>query len=309
MCDMATRYEEFPDQHSEFSLMRDSLFILSVMNQCKWSRALLKISIIVDSPTRIDSTKPELPPVESERLLRLVLFSNMLSLPAATGGRKELVETRTQLARDLREGRKKGVIPVFVSFLWYVFALALTVQLAFDAIGDNQTAHNLAVGLLTGWLPIMVIASTVDRNVVSADSIQERLNCLVEDTRLALLDPEIRAGYMQVTRTGPEDFSWCDRLADERVFDGVFFSGFSGQGRKHWHYGVAHPLLAGIEAKFMARYGRDWLREVCCSTGYRGWVAKCQWIEDVRSSHGLASYKCFCSGCGLCWRLLHHFLY
>ena len=34
MVDMATRYEEFPAEDSEFSLMRDSLFILCVMNQC-----------------------------------------------------------------------------------------------------------------------------------------------------------------------------------------------------------------------------------------------------------------------------------
>ena len=35
MVDMATKYEEFPDEDSEFSVMRDSLFILSVMNQCR----------------------------------------------------------------------------------------------------------------------------------------------------------------------------------------------------------------------------------------------------------------------------------
>ncbi len=34
MVDMATRYEEYPSEDSEFSLMRDSLFILCVMNQC-----------------------------------------------------------------------------------------------------------------------------------------------------------------------------------------------------------------------------------------------------------------------------------
>ena len=34
MVDMATRYEEYPSEGSEFSLMRESLFILCVMNQC-----------------------------------------------------------------------------------------------------------------------------------------------------------------------------------------------------------------------------------------------------------------------------------
>lgn len=34
MVDMATRYHEYPEQGSEFSRMRDSFFILSIMNQC-----------------------------------------------------------------------------------------------------------------------------------------------------------------------------------------------------------------------------------------------------------------------------------
>lgn len=43
---------------------------------------------------------------------------------------------------------KKGVIPVFVSFLWFVFALALSIQLAYSQIGGNEAAHNLALGFL-----------------------------------------------------------------------------------------------------------------------------------------------------------------
>ena len=37
MVDMATRYDEYPDQDSDFSRMRDSLFILCIMNQCRSS--------------------------------------------------------------------------------------------------------------------------------------------------------------------------------------------------------------------------------------------------------------------------------
>ena len=36
MVDMATKYDEFPDAGSHFAQMRDSLYILSVMNQCKF---------------------------------------------------------------------------------------------------------------------------------------------------------------------------------------------------------------------------------------------------------------------------------
>ena len=37
MVEMATKYDEFPDASSRFAQMRDSLYILSVMNQCKFS--------------------------------------------------------------------------------------------------------------------------------------------------------------------------------------------------------------------------------------------------------------------------------
>ena len=37
MVDMATPYHEVPGENSNFAQMRDSLYILSVMNQCKFS--------------------------------------------------------------------------------------------------------------------------------------------------------------------------------------------------------------------------------------------------------------------------------
>lgn len=89
MIDMATRYEDYPKQGSEFSLMRDSLFILCVMNQY--------------------SAKQSLPPVEAERLLRLALFSNLLPLNGSSDG-GDLVRRRTELAQNFREGRKCGIV-------------------------------------------------------------------------------------------------------------------------------------------------------------------------------------------------------
>lgn len=41
MVDMATTYDEIPDEGSQFAQLRDSLYILSVMNQCQWNRALV----------------------------------------------------------------------------------------------------------------------------------------------------------------------------------------------------------------------------------------------------------------------------
>ncbi|KAL8887976.1 MAG: hypothetical protein Q9205_006270 [Flavoplaca limonia] len=262
MVDMATKYNEYPDSGSEFSIMRDSLYILAIMNQY--------------------SVTPGVPPVEAERLLRLALFSNLLHLPVSRDDPASLVNKRTELASNLREDRKKGVVPVFVSFLWFVFSLGLTIDLAFSDIGTNQTAHNLAIGFLMGWLPILVLASTVDRNLVSADAIRTKLNRLVYDVRCALLDPEILSIYMRDTRMTPEDFSWMHCLGDWDTFPKDLFGRFGGQGRSHWHYGVAHPLLAGIESKFMAEYGRDWLRQ--------GYAARLAIVVGSRNLNGLKMF-------------------
>lgn len=226
-----------------------------------------------------DSPQPCLPPIEAEQLLRLALFSNLLSLGGSTDCQESLVKRRTEMAQNFREGRKKGVVPVFISFLWFVFALVLSIQLAFNDIGTNETAHNLALGLLVGWLPILILASTVDRNLVSADAIREKLNGLIDDVRLALLNPQTVSAFMADTRSTEADFAWTTCLRGEVFSQGSFFQGFGGQGRTHWHYGVAHPLLAGIETNFMAEYGRDWL--------HYGFAARLAMVVGSRNANGL----------------------
>lgn len=208
----------------------------------------------------VDSIEPTLPPIEAEWLLRIALFDDCLQLGRSSEKRDSLVAHRQELARALREGRKKGVIPVFISFLWFVFALGLSIELAYDDIGGNQTAHNLAMGLLVGWLPVLVVASTVDRNSVSADSVREKLNGLVNEVRDALLDMDTIQTYQKVTNSSESELAWIATLRDSDSFKDDFFQAFAGQGRTHFHYGVAHPILSGIETKFIAQYGRDWLR-------------------------------------------------
>ena len=127
---MSTTYDEYPKEGSDFSYMRDSLYVLCIMNQY--------------------TPKQSLPPIEAERLLRLALFSNLLPLNGSSDN-STLLKRRVELAQSFREGRKKGVVPVFISFLWFVFALALSIQFAYSDIGGNETAHNLALGFLVGW--------------------------------------------------------------------------------------------------------------------------------------------------------------
>ena len=117
------------------------------------------------------------------------------------------------------------------------------------------------MGLLMSWLPILVLATIVDRNPIAPEAICRQLNDLVDDVRSALLDPRLQVSYMTEIHRCRRDFAWTERLQDEDFFRGNFFTKFAGQGRLRWHYGVAHPILAGIETVFMAKDGRDWLRD------------------------------------------------
>ena len=109
MVDMSTRYDEFLKEGSDFLYMRDSLYVLCIMNQYTPRLSLLAI--------------------EAERLLRLALFSNLLPLNGSFDNSR-LLKRCNELAQIFREGRKKGLIPVFIIFLWFIFALALSIQLA-----------------------------------------------------------------------------------------------------------------------------------------------------------------------------------
>jgi len=111
------------------------------------------------------------------------------------------------------------------------------------------------------WLPVLVLATIVDRNPIAPEAIRRRLNQFVDDVRVALLNPRLQTSYMTETHRRPRDFAWTKHLQDEDFFRANFFTVFAGQGRLRWHYGVAHSILAGIETTFVAKEGRNWLRD------------------------------------------------
>ena len=94
--------------------------------------------------------------IAAEKLLRIALFSD--ELPMTIESTKGLTEQRKKLAGTIRAFRKKGVIPVFVSTLWFLLALAISIQSSFGNRGINQAAHNLALGLLLAFLPIFILS-------------------------------------------------------------------------------------------------------------------------------------------------------
>lgn len=205
--------------------------------------------------------KQRMPAVAAERLLRIALFSDSLQLTAIEDRTRCLVKRRSQLASLIRRGRKKGVVPVFISLMWFLFSLAISIQAVWGQFGSNAQAHDMALGLLLAWLPILILSSIVDRNPVAANSILMELNCYLDDVRSALLDPGLRNTYIRDTGRTQEDFAWTAALNNEDFFRQDFFTQFAGQGRVRWHYGVAHPILEGIERTFMADWGRNWLKE------------------------------------------------
>lgn len=104
---MAIPYDaSIPDENSEFSSIRDSFFILMNLNQYKMKPV-------------ISMTK------EAEGLLRIALFSEDLVL---LGSRRTLRQLRAKLARDLRSNRRRGVVPIFISTLWFLLALGISIE-------------------------------------------------------------------------------------------------------------------------------------------------------------------------------------
>jgi hypothetical protein len=104
--DMAIPYTSSPPQDSEFADMRDSFYLLTNLNQYKMKPVI--------SMTR-----------EAEGLLRIVLFSSDLKV---LGKKKTLGQMRRRLAKDLRSNRRRGVVPIFISTLWFVLALGISIE-------------------------------------------------------------------------------------------------------------------------------------------------------------------------------------
>lgn len=107
LVDMSIPYSEYPVyEDSHFSSMRDSMYILMNMNQYTMKHLGGKQK-------------------EAEGLLRIVLFSKDLKLIETSS---TLREVRQELAKSLRHGRRKGVVPVFISTMWFLFSLAISIQ-------------------------------------------------------------------------------------------------------------------------------------------------------------------------------------
>ncbi|CUS13259.1 unnamed protein product [Tuber aestivum] len=113
--------------------------------------------------------------------------------------------------------------------------MAISIYKAFGDLGENSTAHNLVLGLLVCWLPVLVAAAIVDRNQMGSHYVRTKLNIFLRKTVKIALIPNAFPGVREPN----------------------FFRGFAGQARVWWHSGAAHSILQTMEATLDMR--RDWL--------------------------------------------------
>jgi hypothetical protein len=146
--------------------------------------------------------------------------------------------------------------------MWFIFAFALSIQDAFGELGANSTAHDLALGCLLAWFPVLIMGSIVDRNPIAANAIRKNLSTLVDHVRHSLEDKNRRDTFID-TFKGQSDYQelkvWIENVAEKGKYMGGFFEEFAGQGRVRWHYGAAHPIISDIEDCYIAAKGRNWL--------------------------------------------------
>ncbi|MCJ1265791.1 hypothetical protein MMC22_005671 [Lobaria immixta] len=226
--------EDAPDVRKMLD-MRDSLYILSVMNQY--------------------TTKSPIDPEEAITLLRVALFADI------TTPNLDLKARRRKLAMTLREGRKRAVVPVFFTLMWFLFSLAITIEGEFSTLGNNATAHDLAIGLLLAWLPVLMLSSIVDRNPTQPTAGCIKLNKLLTEVQVALRTDGAAQELIR-TITGEDPRKFHDDVKAKNNAS-RFFDEYAGQGRLRWHYGVAYPILTGMEPIILGcneESPRNWLQ-------------------------------------------------
>ncbi|KIW10288.1 hypothetical protein PV08_11250 [Exophiala spinifera] len=123
-------------------------------------------------------------------------------------------------------------------------AFIFSVVLAFAELGDNSTAHSLALGLLLCWLPILVIFTIVDRNPISADRSAELLSRWLHNVH-AIREWALNQGQ------SPAAIAWWNlpNAGRERFAIGDFI----GQGRRMQYAGLTSAVIEETE-KYQSQF-------------------------------------------------------
>ncbi|KAK5657139.1 hypothetical protein OQA88_3196 [Cercophora sp. LCS_1] len=191
---------------------KDTYFILSCLNQ-------------FDLPE----------PAQRRETLNVLMYGLFRPLSAAVDGLELdlLRDLQHDLAHALRMLRRRGVVPVALSLLTFLAAFVFSIVLAFYDLGENSTAHSLALGILFGWLPVLVCYNIADRNPVSAERTIELVNRWLYNVAA------VRTWH-QNNQQQPHPAWWG--LSDVGQED-MRFGDFVGQGRTIRYTGLARAVL------------------------------------------------------------------
>ena len=253
LIDMSVAYDDFPEKDSRFGKFRDSIYLLSLLNQYQFEE--------VDDQDR--------------RLLRVALFSDV---PAPNSG-KSLCEMRTSLAQTSRSSRRRGVVMSLISSFWFLFSVGTTIEagkvhllrilsaliryVAYTSIGKTVIAHNMALSFLLTWFPILVLLTVVDRSSAGEIEIVDPINEIISICRSYLSQPEFRCALAQSCGKAASKFEFSPSFLSSEV---SYFQLFAGQGRQRWFYGTVHQIIDESETEYIAEAGRGWLLSETKST-------------------------------------------
>jgi hypothetical protein len=193
-------------------IIRDVYFVLSCLNQF------------------------ELSPAHAPNMVRCVIYGLFRPTKETRSDSAEffyLQDLLHDLAHQCRMLRRRGVVPVILSLGTFLAAFVFSIVLAFGEVGTNSTAHSLALGILFGWLPILVCYAILDRNPVSSDRSSELFNRWLFN---------VRAVRDWVDSDGADDPVWWNpgNIGNDHMGVGDYV----GQGRRTGYNGLAWAVLA-----------------------------------------------------------------
>lgn len=223
----ATKHLQFLNSDARDPI-KNALYILSCINQYEYPRR----HGWEEQDRRRDTA-----------LMRGVLYHYVKpNDPLFTPVRWEKLDNLNEhLAFQLRLQRRKGVYPFYISILWFGMSFAFSIVISFAALGDNSTAHSLALGLMLSWVPVIVFASVVDRNPTSATRCSDLIErWLFNVDRLFGQQPQPLPNHWRGRRTGDPQRIDADDVEDFHIGE------FLGQGRRLRYCGVADTVLSRI---------------------------------------------------------------
>ncbi|KAG9244386.1 hypothetical protein BJ878DRAFT_506442 [Calycina marina] len=214
---------------------RDVLYILSCVGQYEYRTFGTRRSTVISNIR--------------DRRDRALVYG--ILTPLENTNERDVIYTRViaqNLAFQLRCNRRRGVFPVLINVAWFIVAFAFSLVTAFANLGDNTTAHSLALGIFVAWLPVLICSTIMDRNPTASTRCRvlidrwlyqcEQISNCPQGSEPAWWEPPNR----QMNLPGSD--------MDMTVGD------YIGQGRRLRYCGVTNALLEIVEKYAPSDSGR-----------------------------------------------------